>query len=194
MDTSLFASLSPELRNIIWEYTLTTPYSITLCNQQIFLPLTRTCRQIRHETLSMYLSLTSFNAHLDDGPVTPLATWLTTIGPARCLLLHELSVWDLHMLNGTLCGMEETERMLRCGGKDGEVFVLRSVGKLYHLWNWWLTELVIALRLMGLGLARFCEVGREARLTETSRFAVMGLDEVRGLKSAAVILPVDGCN
>ena len=75
MDRSILARLSPEIRNTIYEFTFTSEYAVTLRDNAVLHPLTSTCRQLRSETLAMYLALTTFNAHLDDGPALPLARW-----------------------------------------------------------------------------------------------------------------------
>lgn len=93
MDTSPISLLPRELRDIIYEHVFTTPYAVTLQSEHIEHPLTKTCSQLRRETLFMYFSLTRFNAHLDDGPPTPLARWLKTIGPELALRVEEINVW-----------------------------------------------------------------------------------------------------
>ena len=121
----------------------------------------------------MYLSLTPFNAHLDDGPTLPLARWLKTIGPDLCLLLREVNIWDLHMLNGTLHGIETTQRMLEQGTKDGEPYVLRPVGREVFHRSWYLKDIILPLQhSIGLGLMRFCIEQPNGTLKQTSHFAL----------------------
>jgi hypothetical protein len=174
MDACPLLKLSPELRNIIYELALTSAYAVTLEDKKIYHPLTATCRQLRYETLGMYLSLTAFNAHLNDGPITPLADWLKAIGREQCLLLCNLNIWDMHMLNGTLHGTEAAQRLLKAGDDYGRLYVLRPLGRqLFHR-SWFLKDVIIALQSMGLSLARFCAVETNGRLlTQTSRFAIM---------------------
>lgn len=130
MDSSPFAQLPRELRDLIYHYTFTTPSdrASTLQDAQIQHPLTRTCRALRDETLALYFSLTRFNAHLDDGPATPLARWLVAMGAQRCLGLREVNVWDMHMLNGVLHGQKAAEAMLRDGPPAEEASPLAPPG------------------------------------------------------------------
>jgi hypothetical protein len=66
---------------------------VTLKHDRVQHALTRTCRRIRTESLGLYYSLTRFNAHLDDGPATPLAAWLRVLGPDLTVLVNEINVW-----------------------------------------------------------------------------------------------------
>lgn len=93
MNHSPLLRLSAELRNVIYEHTFTSQYAVTLCSGKVQHPLTKTCRQIRHETLPMYYAVTKFNAHLDDGPATPLAKWLKTQAPELVLCMNGLVIW-----------------------------------------------------------------------------------------------------
>lgn len=146
-------------------------------------PLTRTCRQMRRETLSMYLSLTPFNSHLDDRPATPLAHWLRGIGLNLCLLLREVNIWDLHMLNGVLHGLESTQRKLQKGAESGEPFVLRPVGREVFHSSWYLKDIIVALQSIGIGLERFCTVQASGNLKQTSHFAIVELAESKGVEN-----------
>ena len=170
----MLARLSPEIRNKIYEYTFTTSRkcAVTLGTNGIQHPLTMTCCQIRNESLGMYLSMTPFNAHLDDGPAIPLARWLSAIGPERCLQLHEINIWDMHMLNATLHGVETTQRMLTEGTKDGEAYVLRPVGRQMFHRSWYLKDIILPLQSIGIGLERFCVVQGRDSLKQTSYFAL----------------------
>ena len=183
MDASVLVRLSPEIRNAIYEYTFTTDYAVTLKTGAIEHPLTATCRQIRNETLGMYLALTRFNAHLDDGPATPLARWLKMIGPDLSLLLREVNIWDMHMLNGTLHGTETTQQALQDGTEDDEAYVLRPVGRQVFHRSWYLKDIILALQSIGLGLARLCIVQDEDKLKQTSHFAIMPSSELSGVES-----------
>lgn len=187
MECSSLARLSPEIRNAIYEFAFISNYAVTLKDNGILHPLTSTCRQIRSETLGMYLTLTSFNAHLDDGPATPLAQWLKTLGPERCLLLHEVNIWDLHMLNGVLHGTETTQRVLREGTVDGEPYVLRPVGRQVFNKSWYLKDIILAFQSIGLGLARFCIVEDGDRLKQTSHFAIMPTSDLGGVESGIAL-------
>lgn len=183
MDNSPFVLLSPELRNIIWEYVFRTSlgntHTVTLLDGSIFWPLTRTCRQIRYETLAMHLSLTTFNAHFNDGPSTPLAIWLTTLGPERVLQLREIKIWGLHDLDGTLHGAHATRRALQCGVDGSSSCVLQPVRSQYYEWHRWLGELETTLKVMGLGLAQLCKVAENGIVLGTSRWAIVESGDVR---------------
>lgn len=95
MESSPFSTLSPELRNLIYIHTFTSPYAITLAPETTYQhhPLTQTCRKIRHEARAMFYSSSRFNAHLDDGPSTPLAAWFRALGPEIVQNIHEVNVW-----------------------------------------------------------------------------------------------------
>jgi hypothetical protein len=126
----------------------------------------------------MHLALTTFNVHLDDGPVDPLANWLQTLGPEQCLQLRKVNVWDLHNSQGTLLGSEATKLALEAG-EQSKPLVLRQLVQIY--WTpAWLHELTPRLEAMGLGVMRFCIVDG-ASGTGTSRFALVRLDEVETL-------------
>lgn len=187
MDSSVLARLSPEIRNIIYEHLFQTDYAVTLKTDNILHPITLTCRRLRHESLGMYLALTPFNAHLDDGPTLPLARWLKTIGPDLCLLLREVNIWDLHMLNGTLHGIETTQRMLGQGTKDGETYVLRPVGREVFHKSWYLKDIILPLHSIGLGLLRFCVVQKNETLKQTSHFALTKTSDEGSLDNRTVL-------
>lgn len=101
MDSSPFFLLPRELRDIIYEYTFTTRYAVTLQTGNIQHPLTRTCAQLRRETLPLYLSLTRFNAHPDQGPWDSVASepwqelisWLQAMGTESVAAVKEIGVW-----------------------------------------------------------------------------------------------------
>lgn len=131
----------------------------------------------------MYLGLTPFNAHLDDLPAMPLANWLRTIGAEKCLLLREVNIWDIHMLNGTLHGVETTRQMLKDGTEDGEPFVLQPVGRqLFHR-SWYLKDIILPLQSIGIGLERFCIVQNDGMLKQTSHFAIVPTSKPTGVDS-----------
>ena len=185
MDASILNHVSPEIRNLIFEWLFTSDYAVTLKTGKIQHPLTQTCRQMRREALRMYLSATLFNAHLDDLPALPLARWLSTIGPDLCLLLRDIQIWDIHMLNGTLHGSETSREMLRDGTKDGEVFVLQSLGRQVFHKSWYLKDIVLHLQAIGIGLERFCVVQEDGSLRQTSHFAIVRSSELDGLENVA---------
>jgi hypothetical protein len=187
MENSILARLSPEIRNAIYEFTFISDYAVTLKNKEIMHPLTSTCRQLRNETLHMYLALTSFNAHLDDGPALPLANWLKTIGPDRCLLLGEVNIWDLHMLNAILHGVETTQHLLDNGTAAGDPYVLRPIGRQVFHKSWYLKDIIPAFQSIGLALARFCIVEEGDRLKQTSEFAIMPLAELGEVESGVAL-------
>lgn len=58
----------------------------------------------------MYYAATCFSAHLDDGPVTPLANWFQAIGREAILLIREVEVFDLHDSQLLLWSPAEAER------------------------------------------------------------------------------------
>lgn len=187
MDASTLTRLSPEIRNLVYEFLFTTDYAVTLKTGRIQHPLTLTCRQVRRETLGMYLSLTPFNAHLDDRPAIPLARWLRTIGPELCLLLREVNIWDLHMLNGSLHGVEMTQQMLKDGTKDGEPFVLQPVGRQVFHKSWYLKDIILPLLSIGIGLERFCILQDGDVLKQTSHFAIVPSSEPKGVQSFTML-------
>lgn len=110
MDNSPLGRLSAELRNRIYQYTLKIepvcgrPWDRDVYlypgNRDILYPITRVCRQLRRETLAMYLSTTSFDTiYLDsDGH---LVRWLKALGPVSCSnikclrLSSTISSWGL---------------------------------------------------------------------------------------------------
>ncbi|KAK5684036.1 hypothetical protein LTS10_003900 [Elasticomyces elasticus] len=183
MDDSPFARLSPELRNAIYEAAFNTEYAITLQDNAIQHGITRTCRQLRRETLHMYYSLARFNAHLDDGPTAPLARWLEVLGRDNCLLLREVNVWDMHMLNATVHGLESTEKLLQsttANGKNG----------------WYLKHLVVTLHHLGLEIRNLSLVntslddlsasaGSTTKPERTSHFAIVPMSDDDLVKAPA---------
>lgn len=188
METSPLARLSPEIRNAIYEFTFTSEYAVTLRDKGILHPLSSTCRQLRAETLHMYLALTTFNAHLDDGPALPLAQWLQTLGRERCLLLGEVNIWDMHMLNATVHGAESTQRLLQGGGTEtGDAYVLRPIGRQVFHRSWYLKDIIPVFQAMDLGLARFCIVEEGDRLKQTSEFAVLPAAELGDVESGVAL-------
>lgn len=183
MEASILNRLPPELRSSIWEWLFTTDYAVTLSTGQIEHPITLTCRQLRRETLGMYLGLTPFNAHLDDLPAMPLAHWLRTIGAEKCLLLREVNIWDIHMLNGSLHGAESTRKLLHKGTDGGERFILQPVGRSVFRRSWFLKDLILPLQSIGIGLERFCIVQEEGTLKQTSHFAIVKSSGPSGFES-----------
>ncbi|KXS93489.1 hypothetical protein AC579_6909 [Pseudocercospora musae] len=145
MESSLLSRLPPDQKPNV-PNSLHIKYAVTLQSGHVQHPLTKTCRQIRQETLAMYHALTRFNAHLDDG-ATPLAKWLTILGPKLTLILGE----DMHMLNGTLYG---EDRLLDRGGTES--YVLRPIGNWVFHRGWYLKDIILSLHCMGLGLSRIC--------------------------------------
>ncbi|GAB1727816.1 hypothetical protein NU195Hw_g2137t1 [Hortaea werneckii] len=177
MDNSPLLRLSPELRNAIYEHLFDDAYAITLQDGKTQQALTKTCRKLREECLGMYYSLVRLNAHLDDGPATPLARWMETIGRENCLLLNEVNIWDLHMLNATLHGEEATQRFLASRRRNGEVLVLRPAGPWLVDRGWYLKDLVMGLQTLGLSLRMFCEISEDEALPKlSSYFAIVPLD------------------
>ncbi|KAK4636262.1 hypothetical protein CLAFUR4_02161 [Fulvia fulva] len=194
MNHSPLLRLSAELRNVIYEHTFTSQYAVTLCSGKVQHPLTKTCRQIRHETLPMYYAVTKFNAHLDDGPATPLAKWLKTQAPELVLCMNGLVIWswisgfarilldddDMRNLNYTLHGTESTSLLLETQPAQGKHYTLRPVGSWILEGGFHLKEICIALQDIGLSLSRFCitdETG-DSRFRLTSEFAIVALNPV----------------
>lgn len=124
METSSFLLLSAELRNLVYWHTFSSKYSVEFGKVDIQHPLTRTSKQIRYESLAMYYALTRFNAHLRDGPVTPLIHWIHTIGREAFLLVREIRLWDMHDNVLTILSPAAAERHLM-ETEDGNV--LRSL-------------------------------------------------------------------
>ena len=136
MEASPLYRLSPELRNHIYEHVFTSKYAVTLQDQKCQHALTRTCKQLRHETLAMYYATTSLNAHLDDGPAKPLTNWLKVIGSGAVCEIDRINVWveraaelvvdgdmlmerqDLHMLQFTIHGLQATAQIISNGKVD----------------------------------------------------------------------------
>ncbi|CAK3898450.1 Hypothetical predicted protein [Lecanosticta acicola] len=184
--SSFFLSrLSPELRNLIYEHAFTSPYAVTLPpaspTRHHQHPLTLTCRAIRHESLPMYYFLTDFNAHLDDGPATPLAKWLKVLGPDLVACIGQINIWDMHMLNGTLHGIDSTARLLSpgIGAASDQKYVLRPLGDWAIQTGWYLEDVILSLRSMGMDLLRFCivsEPGEDSIPKLTSEFAIVELE------------------
>ncbi|KAK3113342.1 hypothetical protein LTR53_009464 [Teratosphaeriaceae sp. CCFEE 6253] len=188
MDASPLARLSPELRNLIYDHCFDTPHqAITLKPGLIQPALALTCRQLRRETLQLYYTLARFNAHLDDGPATPLAHWFTILGRENVLLLREVNVWDMHMLNATLHGADSTARLLGSLTDEGKRYVLQPTGSWLLNRGWYLKELVVALHPMGLEIRNLStvEIGAEAappvltprKPERTSHFALVPVSD-----------------
>jgi hypothetical protein len=174
MDSSHLSRLAPELRNLIYEFTFTSNFAVTLKSGGNQHALTMTCRQIRHETLGLYHSISRFNAHLDDGPAIPLARWLRAIGRENCLLLDEVNIWDMHMLNATLHGEDVTQRLLKSGTCDGKAYVLQPLGSWLLKRGWYLKDIVLALHSIDLSLARLCVTTQPGEdVSMTSHFAIV---------------------
>lgn len=187
MEASMLARLSPEIRNAIYEYIFFSDYATTLKTHGIMHPITSTCHQLREESLGMYLSMTRFNAHLDDGPAAPVAHWLRAIGPELCSLLRDVAIWDLRTLNGTLHGVEATQRMLKNGTDEGEPYVLRPVGRQVFHRSWYLKDIIVALQSIGLGLSRLCIVQEGDKLKLTSHFAIVPSAELGSAESGVAL-------
>ncbi|KAF7189745.1 hypothetical protein HII31_08852 [Pseudocercospora fuligena] len=187
MDSSQLSRLPPEIRDQIYHTLFTSKYAVTLQSGHVQHPLTITCRQIRQETLAMYYALTRFNAHLDDGPATPLAKWLTTLGPKLTLILGEVNIWvslwardhkniGMHMLNGTLYGEDRTQELLnRAAPDEDEYYILRPIGNWVFNRGWYLKDIILSLHSMGLGLSRICIKNSSPTVKLTSDFAIVRL-------------------
>lgn len=119
MEESMLARLPPELRNQIYHHTFASKFAVKLDSGRIQHPLTRTCRQIRRETLQMYYIATSFNANLSDGPITPLLQWLQCIGPESVILVQQVRIWDMHHNVMNILSPDAGTRLLDCSEMDG---------------------------------------------------------------------------
>lgn len=179
MEASHLARLSPELRNAVYECVFTSDYATTLQNGSIQHALTRTCRQLRYETLGLFYNRTRFNAHLDDGPALPLAQWLKTVGRDQCQLLNEVNIWDMHMLNATLHGLQgetSTQKAPPVVADEGTRIDLRPLGSWLLDRGWYLKDLIIALYAMRLGIRMFCLIPEGHEVPKlTSHFAIVPL-------------------
>ncbi|KAI5370771.1 hypothetical protein Slin14017_G016500 [Septoria linicola] len=193
MEASALYRLSPELRNHIYEHVFSSKYAVTLQDQKCQHALTQTCKQLRHETLAMYYSLTSFNAHLDDGPATPLIKWLEVLGAGTVCRIDRINIWDLHMLQFTLHGLSATRQIFSSGfissqwhhqdshddlknglgprnkTDDQNSYILRPVDIRFAERN--VKAVFLALHSMGLGLARFVVVTSPASSDPSSSAA-----------------------
>lgn len=93
MDVSHLMRLPPEIRNLIYEHVFRSPFAVTMSDQAIEHSLTRTCKKVRAESLTMFFTMTSFNAHLADGPVAPLVRWLQVLKSENVLAIKQLHLW-----------------------------------------------------------------------------------------------------
>lgn len=148
----------------------------------------------------MFYSMTRFNAHLEDGPTTPLTKWLRGLNPQNIDLIKELNIWDLHHLNGTLYGSETAAEKLQerpppCALRGEKKYILRPLDNWvfakYGTTKTW-KDIMIALYDVGFGLLQLCvvdvdyedsylddlndtELG-EVLVAPTSSFALVRLD------------------
>ena len=184
MEASLLYRLPAELRDLVYEYVFESKYAIKLEHGSIQHPLTKTCRQLRAETLPMYYSMTRFNAHLDDGPATRLCDWLKTLGSEQCLLLREVNMWDLHNLVATFHGRQASkEKLLSRELEDGEKYALDTEddmpvgtrpGSIHE-------DVTLAFRAIGLDLRSFYTTKGGQVWSMTSNCAIVPQDERRGV-------------
>lgn len=120
----------------------------------------------------MFYSLTRFNAHLDDGPSTPLLRWVRGLDPQLLLVINELNIWDLHDLKGTLYGEDRAQALLMEGPQDvGKKYVLQPVSDwifAQHGFQKTLKEVIVALQSVGIGILRFCVVDHEYEETDNA--------------------------
>lgn len=88
--------LSPELRNPIYEMVLIESASIDICRMQQQPGLTRTCRELRVESVSMYYFRNSFlyttKSQDGDKGLDRLISWFMHIGPQNCAELRHVCV------------------------------------------------------------------------------------------------------
>lgn len=190
MSTSPFLLLSAELRNLIYQHTFSTDFAVEFGNAKIQHPLTKTCRQIRHEALAMYYTSTKFNAHLRDGPITPLTHWLRVIGRDTCLLVREIRLWDLHDNVLTILSPGAAARYLQ-----HETTVSRSLSERCSLPidnalpPWQRHELWDIIGELGLGLRQLQEQYQGSSIVfNTSLYALTRLEDVGGERAEHHIL------
>ncbi|KAK4553895.1 hypothetical protein LTR86_009070 [Recurvomyces mirabilis] len=92
MEKSPLSRLPPELRNQIYAIVFDKIRTVYIGKPKPFGPyvfhaLTRTCRQLRSETLLLSFGELEVRAHRSP---RPLISWLTDLGPLRCSLLRKI--------------------------------------------------------------------------------------------------------
>jgi hypothetical protein len=92
MDNSPLLRLAPELRNLIYTFVFTSQYAVTLHDGATQPGLTKTCAQIRRESLSMYFATTRLNAHFIRS-VDPLLHFWQSLGTDLVLRTNEVCIW-----------------------------------------------------------------------------------------------------
>jgi hypothetical protein len=92
MDRSPLLRLAPELRTLIYTFVLTSEYAVTLHDGATQPGLTKTCVQIRRESLPMYFATTRLNAHFVSR-VDPLLHFWQSLGTDMVLRMNELCIW-----------------------------------------------------------------------------------------------------
>lgn len=203
MDASLFARLSPELRNQIYELSYTLPNRVSLgpatgpINAQS--ALTRTCRQVRRESLLIYYTQARFSAHLNDGPISPLIDWYRAIGPQACLLIPEINVFDMHNHMLSLWSVGMAEEVIANPARRDVSYRVTDVGRLdknnvrFNAGQY-VIQLQPALKEMGLDLRQGYEIysgnGKEEFNGYCSWFVIVeGAKELKTGPIAAVNAP-----
>ncbi|KAK5117797.1 hypothetical protein LTR85_008772 [Meristemomyces frigidus] len=156
MENSPLNRISPELRNRIYELVFTPEREVECLDSgavgNIQHPLTKTCRQIRAETLMMdyanthYSSPGSYYWDQDDGGGEELSVWLKKIGPQACSTIRSLHAFH---------GQEKCkERVSEFISRGGSVEILDVLGNLRWMGEWapavarTLREMGIQLRLV----------------------------------------------
>lgn len=179
MEHSVFARLSPELRNRIFSHTFSSDFAVTLHDGNTQHALTKTCRQIRVESLSMYHAMTRFNAHLEDAPVTPVVHWLQSIGQEASLLVREINLWDMRHLLLTIYSPQAMKFILTEVSPDGDRYALSDdCGRLGQFGGGnpfsaiYLSELRVALHKMDIDLKQVCERQEDGTLGRCSQYAM----------------------
>lgn len=94
MDTSPFALLPGELRNIIWRYTLVeSGAAITIDNKTKVPAILATCREIRQESYKIYFVENKFEVVVKkDKAFAACLPWFKRIGPQTSKLIQRLEL------------------------------------------------------------------------------------------------------
>lgn len=96
MDNSGFGRLSAELRNRIYELAFEPITDVDGGKtEELQHPLTKACRQIRAESLTMYYENTCFNLICGPKSRNAACTWLRTMGPGACASLRTLACFSV---------------------------------------------------------------------------------------------------
>jgi len=90
MESSIFATLPGELRNLIWEYALYEPTGVPINTHP---GLLQTCKAIRSEAEQMFYAVNHFQAVIQEDNIRPqVGKWLQNLGEAKRKLIRGLQV------------------------------------------------------------------------------------------------------